>query len=145
MWVRRLDLMDALLGGSLSQAERLQQTLRRFEVRAERGTGPAVNLWLNGDDAVVTAELPGVDARSLDVTVEGQVLTLRGERRTVEAGQGESVQHSERAQGEFVRTVELPFVVDAGKVSAKYERGVLEVTLPRAEAARAKLIPVSLG
>jgi HSP20 family protein len=96
---------------------------------------PLVNVWASPDEAIVTAELPGVTIDALDVTVHQNTLTLRG-KRDPETPQGEDLitHRQERAHGPFVRTGVLPFRVDADKVSAKFERGILIVTLPRPDA-----------
>jgi HSP20 family protein len=96
---------------------------------------PLVNVWASPDEAIVTAELPGVTIDAIDVTVHQNTLTLRG-KRDPEAPQGEDLitHRQERAHGPFVRTGVLPFRVDADKVSAKFERGILIVTLPRPDA-----------
>jgi HSP20 family protein len=109
---------------------------------ARRGY-PAINIWTGEDDAVVTAELPGVDPGDLDISVTGNVLTLRGIRKGPELGEDDTVHRRERGEGEFARTLELPFDVEADKVDARLERGVLHITLPRAEAARPRRIAVS--
>ena len=94
---------------------------------------PAMNLWLNDEGAVVTAELPGVDVKDLAINVTGETLTLSGERK-IEDLPKEAVYHrQERSMGQFTRTIDLPFSVDSGKVQATLEKGVLRILLPRAE------------
>ncbi len=108
-----------------------------------RASGPQLNVWSNQEIALVTVQLPGVDPAELDLSMDGTTLTLRGERRPLELGDGESLHRRERRFGSFVRTVELPFEVESDTVSARYENGVLEVTLPRAESHKPKKIPVA--
>ena len=87
------------------------------------------------DGAVITAELPGFAAESFDVSVFGKTVTVKGERKALEL-EGATAHRRERQVGSFVRAIELPFRIEADKVDAKYERGVLQITLPRAEADR---------
>lgn len=111
----------------------------------QRRTGvefPAVNIWSKGDELIATAEVPGIDPKDLDVTVRGDMLTLRGTRKPVELKEGETYHRQERGYGDFVRTVQLPYEVEPDKVSAAYRKGVLTLTLPRAEADKPKRIAV---
>jgi HSP20 family protein len=121
--------------------ERMQRTLHGYSAP---GTGefPAVNVWSTGDEAVVTAELPGIDAKSVDISVVGKTLTLRGTRQSDTAKEGESYHRQERWAGRFSRTIDLPFAVDAGKVGARFSRGILTITLPRTEADKPRKITV---
>lgn len=108
----------------------------------EAGTPfPALNAWADDKALHLEAELPGVPAASLELTVEGDELTLAGERPDlVEAGVTEH--RRERTTGRFSRIVRLPFGVEAARVEANLKDGVLEVTLPRAEAERPRRIEV---
>jgi HSP20 family protein len=99
---------------------------------------PAMNLWTDENNAVLTAELPGVVPDDIDVSVEDEMLTLRGSRRPEELGE-------ERRFGAFTRTFRLPFRVDANKVEATFQSGVLSVVLPRAEADLPRKIAVKTG
>lgn len=90
------------------------------------------------------AELPGVEAEELDVSIVGDSVTLSGERRTEQADDGDVRYHrQERWQGNFSRTMQLPFRIDAENVEANFRHGVLEVRLPRAAEDRPKKISVS--
>jgi HSP20 family protein len=104
---------------------------------------PAVNYYTYKDDAVVTAEMPGVDSEDIDVSVEGSTLTIRGKRSENSLGQEESYHRRERWHGAFRRTMELPFGVEGGKVEAAYRNGVLTVSLPRAEAEKPRKISIT--
>lgn len=103
---------------------------------------PPVNAWVGESDVVVTAELPGVDPGKVDVSVVGDTLTISGTREAEPLKEGESYHRQERSHGRFTRSLQLPFHVEAGKVDAKYERGILRVTLPRAEADKPRKISV---
>lgn len=103
---------------------------------------PPVNVWMAGDQAVVTTELPGVEPKDVDISVAGKSVTLRGSRSLGDACK-EGCQHRhERWSGNFSRTFELPFVIDQGKVEAKFSKGVLHVALPRAESDKPKKIAI---
>jgi HSP20 family protein len=106
---------------------------------------PAMNVWTDNNSAIVTAELPGFDMEELDISVEDDVLTLRGNRQPEELGEGATYHRRERRFGSFVRTFRLPFRVEAAKVEASYAKGVLKVFLPRAEADKPKKIAITAG
>jgi HSP20 family protein len=103
---------------------------------------PPVNAWVGESDVVVTAELPGVDPSKVDVSVVGDTLTISGVLEAEALKAGESYHRQERSHGRFTRSLQLPFHVEAGKVEAKYERGILRVTLPRAEADKPRKVSV---
>ena len=121
--------------------ERMNRVLSRFVSQPAREF-PAVNLWVSSDDSVVTTEIPGIDPKDIDISVAGSSLTLRGSRSADELKEGESYHRRERWHGQFSRTVELPFNIEAGKVSAKFKKGVLYITLPRLEAEKPKKIEI---
>jgi HSP20 family protein len=103
---------------------------------------PAINVWANEDGFVLTAELPGVKPDDIDISVVGETLTLSGTRQPDELQDGEKYHRRERRQGHFTRTFELPFKVDAEKVDAVFEKGVLHVSLPRSEEEKPRKISV---
>ncbi|HEY3275938.1 MAG TPA: Hsp20/alpha crystallin family protein [Syntrophorhabdaceae bacterium] len=103
---------------------------------------PAVNVWTETDQAVVTSEVPGIDSQSLDISVTGKTLTLRGSRDQEPVTGEESYHRRERWYGQFSRVVELPFNVEADKVKAQFKKGVLFITLPRAESEKPRKISI---
>lgn len=116
---------------------------RLFRERAGNRPGyPALNVWTGENQAVVTAELPGVEPQDLDISVDENVLTLSGSRRWDEPKEEDAVHRVECPNGEFRRTLELPFRVDADRIQASCSKGVLTVTLPRADQDRPKKIQV---
>jgi HSP20 family protein len=128
-----------------TEVQRLQREMNRLFSGAAEGYAhdfPAVNVWRNDGGAIVTAELPGIDAAKLDISVVGDSLTLSGNREFETLKEGESYHRQERAYGRFSRTLHLPFQVDAAKVEAKHEKGVLQITLPRVEAEKPKKINI---
>jgi HSP20 family protein len=105
-------------------------------------TYPALNVWAKDDDMLVTAELPGFSPDSINLSVLGNTLTLSGSRKEEELPEGAQVHRRECACGEFSRTVRLPYTVDADKVEAAFENGILTVKLARAEADKPRKISV---
>jgi HSP20 family protein len=103
---------------------------------------PALNLWEDGDNLFVEAELPGMQPDKVEIHVaEGNKLTLQGERMLPEAPQG-TWHRRERGFGKFSRTFVLPVEVQADKVEARFENGVLRLTLPKSERLKPRRIPV---
>lgn len=133
------------IGSPWLEMERLQREMDRLFSGASLPFAqnfPALNLWSSENDVIVTAELPGIDPDSLDISVLDDTLTLSGVRTPEQLKEGESYHRQERGHGHFSRTVTLPFKVNADNVEAVYERGVLHVTLPRAEEDKPKKIKV---
>lgn len=117
--------------------------LRASATPARAGVFPPVNFYETAEDYVLTAELPGMRHEDLDVAVEGQQLTVRGERKIEIPDDGKTnVHRRERQAGTFRRTVELPGEVDADKVQAVYRNGVLLVKLPKSAAQKPRRISV---
>ncbi len=106
------------------------------------GAFPLINAFIDGDDFVVVAELPGVKKEDLDVQVRGDTLRIRG-TKTIAYDENASIHRRERAAGEFDRTLTLPDDVDAAKVSADYRDGVLTLRLPRAESAKPRNVTIN--
>ena len=127
--------------------DRFHQEVDRFFRDASSTTkdtldSPACSLWSGDEEAFVTVEVPGIDPSTLDLSVERNRLTLRGEIPAREALAGEEVRCQERSSGSFHRTFEIPFPVDSGRVEASCEQGILRILLPRAEADLPRKIPV---
>jgi HSP20 family protein len=102
---------------------------------------PPLNVWEEGDVLHVEAEVPGVKSEDIDISVVGGDLTIRGQRRASQA-EGFAYHRQERGTGEFTRVVRLSVEVDAGKVEATLNDGVLLIKLPKAESAKPKKIQV---
>ncbi|HHO77319.1 MAG TPA: Hsp20/alpha crystallin family protein [Deltaproteobacteria bacterium] len=103
---------------------------------------PPINVFSSEDDVVITSEIPGIDPADIDLTVIGDALTIKGNRKPQELAEGQTWHRRERGTGSFYRSVTLPFNVDGTKVEADYVKGVLKVTLPRAEADKPKKITI---
>lgn len=105
---------------------------------------PALDITESEAGYVLTVDLPGVSADSLSIGVERGVLTLKGERPTPARDATVRWHRAERVTGGFVRQVTLPSHVDAARIAASLEHGVLTVTLPKAESAKPRQIPVTV-
>jgi HSP20 family protein len=127
------------------------QEMRRFQdevnrlvtsTRSAPAPGfPALNAYASEDGVVVTAELPGVESDNLDISVFRDTLTLRG-RREAEAADARAYHRRERRQGQFSRTVTLPFRVDPDRVEAELQHGVLRLMLHRPEEDKPRKIAI---
>ena len=105
---------------------------------------PAVDIYEKDGNIVLKAELPGVDPKDVDIRVENNLLTLRGERKFDNEVQREHYHRVERSYGSFTRSFSLPNVVDTGNIKAEFKEGVLRVTLPKREEARPKQIQINV-
>jgi HSP20 family protein len=128
-WERRF---DDLLG----------RPLWRLPVE-ERSWMPAVDVFEKEDRFVVKAELPGMKEEDVDVSVVGDTLSIKGERKTETEVKDEDYYRCERSYGSFYRSVPLPSNVDANKIEASFDDGVLEVALPKSAKIKPKKIAVS--
>lgn len=129
----------------LRELFRLQRDMNRLfgeSTGPAAGEYPAINLWTGDNDVVLTAELPGVEPDDLDISVKERTLTIRGTRKADTLQEGETCHRQERGVGSFVRNVQLPFTIDENRIEAKLDKGVLHLTLPRAEAEKPRKIDV---
>ncbi len=129
------DLFTALSGARRPVGERFWRTARLF---------PLLNVKQGANAYEVTAEIPGMKTEDLEIKVEGDTLTLKGERKPVDIEDDASYHRRERATGTFQRSITLPAKVDAEHVKATYKDGVLTVTLPLEKSALPKQITVSI-
>ena len=135
----------------------LQERMNRMFDESYRGRGaaeddwalggswaPAVDIYEHEGNIVLTAELPGVDAKNVDVRVENNVLTLRGERKWNDEVKRESYHRVERTYGTFTRSFTLPSVVDTEKIKADFKDGMLKLVLPKKEEAKPRQISIDV-
>lgn len=106
---------------------------------------PAVDVFEDRDEIKLVAELPGVQPDDVKISLENNTLTLRGEKKQVAEETTERVHRYERTYGRFERVFTLPSTVDADRIEARFEDGLLTVTLPKVERARPREIPVTTG
>jgi len=117
-------------------------TWRRLPLE-EKGWAPAIDVFEKEDKFVVKAELPGMNEEEIDVSVVGDTLTIKGERKAETEVKEEDYHCCERSYGSFSRSIAIPSNVDAKKIEAGYEDGVLEVSLPKALEVKPKKISIS--
>ncbi|MFZ5876007.1 MAG: Hsp20/alpha crystallin family protein [Nitrospirota bacterium] len=136
--------MDRLFAGTTA-------TPRRTAFLPGRGARqyPLVNTNQDSDNLYVEALMPGIDPKTLHVAVVRNTLTISGEKLRRPAGAPDAAEEayhrSERAAGKFSRSLELPVEVDDQRVAARYEQGVLRITLPKAESAKPRRINVAVA
>ncbi|MBI2851586.1 MAG: Hsp20/alpha crystallin family protein [Chloroflexi bacterium] len=116
--------------------------LRRV-VEAEKGWMPAIDVFEKDDKFIVKAELPGIKEEDIDISVTDSELNIKGEKKTETEVKEANYYRSERTYGSFFRSIPLPSTVDRDKVEASYDKGVLEITLPKVPAEKPKKIAVS--
>jgi HSP20 family protein len=105
---------------------------------------PALNVWSNEDSAIVTAELPGFEANEIDMSVVNDNFTIQGEKKPVEHDDDDILHRQECRTGRFQRSLKIPFKVNVEEVSAKFNNGILKVTLPRAEEDKPRKIAIKV-
>lgn len=103
---------------------------------------PAINLRDTEDAVLVEVELPGVEPKDIEITVENETLTIAGEKKECTEHSAEHYTHVERRFGSFRRDIALPSSVDTEKIEAKHDKGVLSIRLPKRESAVPKRIEV---
>jgi HSP20 family protein len=106
---------------------------------------PVVDIFEKDGSIVLKAELPGVDPKSVDIRVENNTLSLRGERKLDNEVKRESYHRVERSYGAFARSFTLPNVIDTERIKADFKDGVLQLTLPKREEAKPKQIQIQVG
>jgi HSP20 family protein len=129
--------------------EEMNTLFERFAGRrsllSSAGVFPSVNVSQDNDNIYVTAELPGIKAKEIDITIEDDSLSIKGERRLEPEKAGVSYHRRERESGAFNRSITLPTRVEADKVTANSKDGVLDIVLPKAEEVKPKKIDIKVG
>jgi len=140
-WIDPLDLVTDLR----DDVNRLfSSSLRRGPLTNFEEFLPNLEVKEDENQFLLHLDLPGMERKDLDISVSGNVLTVKGERKEEESKKGKGYFYSERKYGSFQRSVELPAEVDADKVAACYKDGVLELMLPKSEKAKPKQIKVDV-
>jgi HSP20 family protein len=112
------------------------------EIRPIAEWTPSLDVKETKDAFVVRAEVPGIEPKEIAVTLEGEVLTIRGEKKHEKEEKEEHYYRMERSYGAFARSLRLPAAVDGSRVTASFKNGLLTVTLPKAPGAKGTTIPV---
>ncbi|MBI5116853.1 Hsp20/alpha crystallin family protein [Candidatus Poribacteria bacterium] len=105
---------------------------------------PAIDMYEDENKVVVKAELPGLTDKDIDVNIMNGTLTVKGEKKKEEEKKEHGFYRLERSYGAFSRSITLPAAVDAGKVTASFKNGILEIELPKKEEAKPKQIKVKV-
>ena len=130
-------LFDEMLGRGL---------WRTSEERPLRGSWvPAINILEREDAVVITADLPGLKAEDVEVTVDEGALSIRGERKLEEAAEGETFHRVERLYGSFERTFTLPNSIDVDKIEASFSNGEMVLTLPKREESKPRSVKIKVA
>jgi HSP20 family protein len=103
---------------------------------------PPVDVKETAEQVVVKAEVPGMEAKDINISVSGEVLTIKGEKKSEREEKEENYHLVERSYGSFSRSLVLPAAVDLDKIEAKYDNGVLTVTCPKKEEVKPKPIEI---
>lgn len=141
-------------GVSLPTVQSIQSAVNRIFDEAlseflapsqQRGTSwsPAVDIYETATDLIFEVEVPGLDREAVTISIDNGHLTIGGQRTAVE--EGRTHHRRERGYGKFERSFQLPASADTERVSARMDRGVLVITVPKREEARTRQIPVSIG
>lgn len=128
--------MDRLLERFFGEVPSLELLGGRWE--------PRIDMSETKDTLTVKAELPGLDLKDLDVSVSGDVLTIKGEKKQEKEEKDGQRHVVERSYGAFVRMVRLPAPVAQDNIKASFKNGVLTISLPKTEEAKQKAIPVTI-
>ena len=106
---------------------------------------PPVDIYEDEHDITLKIDVPGIDEKDIDVRIEGNTLTVHGERKIEKEEKEENFRRVERQYGEFTRSFTLPSSVDTGQVNANYDNGVLKIALAKKAEAKPKQIQVNVG
>jgi HSP20 family protein len=113
-------------------------------VTLSTGFTPRMDMYEEKDELVIRTELPGVRKEDLDISIKGDVLSLKAETKQEDVTKERGYYLCERSFGQYSRSVSLPFAVDTSKASATFENGLLEIRLSKAEEAKPKQIEVKV-
>jgi HSP20 family protein len=131
------DRLNRLFQQSVSEGREESLTTSSF--------APAVDVYEDDHQVTLKIEVPGIDEKDIDVRLENNTLTVHGERKLEKEEKEENYRRVERQYGSFTRSFTLPQTVDAEKVSAQYDKGVLKIKLAKKAEAKPKQIKISVG
>jgi len=149
------DLIRHKYGGRdpLKEVTNLRDDMDRFfdsfferypKERSEGFWAPTLDIEEDKDNFMVNVELPGMKKEDIKISLSGETLTISGERRYESEEKGKTYFRLERAYGKFQRTLNLPAEVDANRTKASYQNGILTLTMPKSERAKAKEIAIEV-
>src|SRR5258707_14805088 len=115
------------------------------EALTTTSVAPPVDIYEDGHNITLKIDVPGIDEKDIDVRIEGNTLTVHGERKIEKEEKEENFRRVERQYGEFTRSFTLPSSVDTEQVNANYDNGVLKIALAKKAEAKSKQIQVNVG
>lgn len=136
---------------TMREFQRMRQQMNRLLGDSQRGmmereaAYPATNIWMGEDKLILTSELPGFSPEDINISVTGDTLTLSGSRPEEKIPEGGYFHRQECGYGNFARTIRLPCVVNADKIEAVFEKGVLSIAMERAAEDKPRKINVKHG
>ena len=107
--------------------------------------GPKLDISEGRKDIIIKAEIPGIEAKDFDISIDGRLLNIRGEKKQEQSENEKTYYRVERSYGYFNRTIELPAEVDPNKVDASYKKGILKIKLQKTKSSERKRIKVTSG
>jgi HSP20 family protein len=127
------------------EMERMWERFFKESMEPFRGEwAPSLDVSETKNNIVVKAEVPGMDAKDIDISLAGNLLTIKGEKKQEKEEKDENYHRVERSYGAFTRVVRLPQEVQSNKIKADYKNGVLKITLPKSEEAKRKEIKIKV-
>lgn len=127
------------------QLDRIFDDMTDYSTLRERSWQPAVELHDAGENLVLKAQVPGINAENLDISASRESVTITGEYRNEQDNNGQNAYHSEFQYGKFSRTIGLPVGIQQDKVEAEYKDGILTLRLPKVEDAVNRPVKINLG
>lgn len=127
------------------QMDRMFDELAGFERKSDTDWTPAIEIQDREDSILLRAEIPGVEAKDIDIQVAREAVAIAGEHRYEKKTEEKGFFRSELRYGSFQRTIPLPVAVENTQVQAEFKDGILELTLPKVQEAKHKVVKVSLG
>ena len=115
---------------------------RAIATMDEKTWTPSIDISETKDELIVKAEIPGMEAKDINISVTGDVLTIKGERKQETEEKEENYHRIETRYGSFCRMIRLPVAIDTEKVTATYDKGVLKLVLPKKEEVKPKQIEI---
>ena len=117
----------------------------RTPIESREGWIPALDVLETKNAVVINGEIPGMEAKDIDISLSGDVLTIKGEKKQEKEEDDENYYRMERSYGSFSRSIRVPVDVKSDKIQANYKNGTLKITLPKKEEVKPKEIKVEVG
>ncbi len=125
--------------------DRMLESFFGRETSFGTGWSPDIDIAETNDSIIVKVEIPGIAPKDIDISITGDILTVKGEKKEEKKEEGKCHHRIERSYGSFSRTIRLPESVNTDKVKAEDHHGLLEITIPKTEKAREKKISVKVA